>query len=104
MFSDRRDIFSVEFSDRMEERVIPGGRDWDPHMSDAEATLDCDDKLEIEYDTPVRLMKGGSIATAINTEDFSKVDSSNSSKRTRHDPVAARRAGADNNFRVGMSR
>ena len=74
----------MEFSDRMEERVMPGGRDWDPHMSDAEATLDCDDKLEIEYDTPaVRAMKGDSIATAINTEDFSKVDSSNSAKSTK---------------------
>ena len=39
VFSDRRDRFSVEFSDRMEERVMPGGGDWDPNMSDAEVTL-----------------------------------------------------------------
>ena len=26
------------------------GRDWDPNMSDAEATLDCDDKLELEFE------------------------------------------------------
>ena len=67
-------------------------------MSDAETTLDCDDKLELEYDTRIRAMKGDSVATEINTEDFSKVDSSNSAKSTRHDPVAARRAGADNTF------
>ena len=96
MFSDRRDRFSVEFSDRMEERVMPGGRDWDPKMSDAEATLDCDDKLELEFDTLICVMTGDSIATAINTKDFSKVDSSNSAKSTQHDPVAARRADSDN--------
>ena len=65
-------------------------------MSDAEATLDCDDKLELEFDTPIRAIKGDSIATAINTEDFSKADSSNSAKSTRHGPVTARRADSDN--------
>ena len=95
IFLERKDRFSVEFSDRMEERVMPGGRDWDPNMSDAEATLDCDDKLELEYGTRIRAMIGDSIAKAINIEDFSKVDSSNSVKSTRHDPVAARMADAD---------
>ena len=75
---------------------MPGGRDWDPNMSDAEATLDRDDKLELEFDTPICAMKGDSIATAINTRDFSKVDSSNGAKSTRHDPAAARRADSDN--------
>ena len=86
----------MEFSDRMEERVMSGDRDWDPNMSDAEAMLDCDDKPELEYDTRIRAMKGNSVATAINTEDFPKVGSSSSAKSTRHDPVAARRADADN--------
>ena len=53
IFSDRREKFLMDFSNRMGERVTPGGRDWSPDMSDAEATLDCDDKLELEFDTPM---------------------------------------------------
>ena len=41
MFSDRMSKFEVKLSDRMGERVMPGGRDWKPKMSDAEVTLDC---------------------------------------------------------------
>ena len=41
-------------------------------------------------------MKDDSIATVINTRDFSNVDSSDSAKNTIYDPVAARRAENDN--------
>ena len=41
---------------------------------------------------PFRAIKGESIATAIDTGDFSKVDSSNNAKSTRHAPVRTRRA------------
>ena len=101
IFLDRREKFLMEFSNRMGERVMPGGRDWNPKMSDAEATLDCDDKLELEFDIPIRAMKDGSIATAINTGDFSIVDSSNSVKSTRHDPVMTKRADRDNTSEWG---
>ena len=37
-------------------------------------------------------MKGDSVATAINTDFLSKVDSSNSAKSTRRDPVKTRKA------------
>ena len=44
-------------------------------------------------------MKGDSIATEINTGDFSRVDSLNSAKSTRHDPVTTRRADRNETFK-----
>ena len=70
---------------------MPGVRDWNPDMPDAVVTLNCDDDLDLSFETQIRAMKGDSIATAINTGDFSRVDSLNSPKSTRHDPAITRR-------------
>ena len=59
-------------------------------MPDAEDTLHYGDELELDFEHSIRVMKGDSIATAINTDLLSKVDSSNSAKDTRHDPVKTR--------------
>ena len=95
MYSDRMEKFERKWSDRMRERIMPGGRNWNLKRSEAETTLDCDNELELEFDIPIRAMKGDSIATAINTASFSKVHSSNSAKSTRHNPVTTRRADRD---------
>ena len=61
-------------------------------MPDAEVTLNYDNKLDLIFQMQIRAMKGDPIATAIDTGDFLKVNSSNSAKSTRHDPVRTRRA------------
>ena len=60
-------------------------------MPDVEVTLNYDNELDLILKIQIRATKGDSITTAINTEDFSKVDSLNSAKSTRHDPVRTRR-------------
>ena len=35
-------MFHIRFSERMGERVMPGGRNWDPLILDAKVTLNCD--------------------------------------------------------------
>ena len=47
-----------------------------------EVTLNYDNKLDLIFEMQIRAMKGDLIATAINTGDFSKVDSLNSAKST----------------------
>ena len=89
--SKLRKMFGIRFSDRMGERVMPGGRDWNPLMPDAKVTLNYDDKLELVFEQQIQAMKGDLIATAINTDFLSKVDSSKGSKSTRHDPVKRRK-------------
>lgn len=37
-------MFDIRFSNRMGERIMSGGRDWDPLMPDVEVTLNYDDK------------------------------------------------------------
>ena len=59
-------MFDIRFSDKMGERVMPGGRDWGPLMPDAEVTLNYDDKLVLEFGQRIRAMKGDSIATYSN--------------------------------------
>ena len=61
-------------------------------MPGAEVTLNYGDKLDLIFEMQIRAMKGDSIATAINTGDFSKVDSLKSAKSTRHAPLRTRRA------------
>ena len=85
-------MFDSRFSNRMGERVIPGGRNWDPLMPNVEVTRNYDDKLELDFEHQIRAMKWDSIPTAINTDFLSKVDSLNSAKSTRHDPVKTRKA------------
>ena len=46
----------------------------------------------IVFEQQIQAMKGESNAAAINADFFSKVDSSNSAKSIRHDPVKTRRA------------
>ena len=76
----------------MGERIMPGGRDWDPDMPDAAVTLNYDDDVDLTLETRIRATRGDSIATAINTGDFARVDRLNSAKSARHDPVTRRRA------------
>ena len=61
-------MFDIRFSDRMGERIMPGGRDWDPSMPDAEVTLNYNDKLDLDFEQQIRAMKGDSIATYSNQE------------------------------------
>ena len=37
-------MFDIRFSNRMGERIMSGGRDWDQLMPNVEVTLNCDDK------------------------------------------------------------
>ena len=60
-------MFEMKFSDRMGERITPGGRDWNPNMLDTEVTLNYDDELDLTFEMQIQAMKGESIATAINT-------------------------------------
>ena len=89
--SDLWKKFEIKFSDRMGDRIIPGSRDWDPDMPDAAVTLNYDNDLDLTFETRIRAMRGDLIATTINTGDFSRVDSLNSAKSTRHDSVTTRR-------------
>ena len=89
-------MFEMKFSDRMGERITPGGRDWNPNMPDTEVTLNYDNDLDLIFEMQIRAMKGDPIATAINTGNFSKVNSLNSAKSTRHDPVRTRRTDRNN--------
>ena len=36
------EMFDIRFLNRMGERVMPGGRDWDPLMPDAKVALNYD--------------------------------------------------------------
>ena len=85
-------MFDIRFSNRMGERVVAWGRDWDSLIPGAEVTLHHDGQAEAEFEYQIRAVKGDSIATAIKTDFLSKVDSSNSAKSTRHDPVKTRKA------------
>ena len=76
-------MFEIEFSDRMGEKLKSGGRDWNPCMPDTKTNLAYDDKLVLTLDMQVQAMKGDSIATALNTDFFSKTSSSNNITRTR---------------------
>ena len=81
------------------ERIVPGGRDWNSDMPDAVVTLNYDNYLDLSFETQIRAMKGSSIATAINTEDFSRVGSLNSTKSTRHNPFTTRRADRNKTYK-----
>ena len=78
-------MFGIKLTDRMGDKTVSKGRDWDPSMLDAEIKLTCDDELDLSFSISIRAMKGDSIATAINTNFFSIADSSNGAKRTRMD-------------------
>ena len=40
----------IKFSNRMGERIMPGGRDWNPDMPDASVTLNYDDDLDLTFE------------------------------------------------------
>ena len=46
-------MFEIKFSNRMGERMMPGGRDWDPSMPDAEVTINYDDKLDLIFEQQI---------------------------------------------------
>ena len=71
---------------------MPGGRNWDSLMPDAEVTRNYDNKLELDFEHQIRAIKEDSIPTAINTDFLSKIDSSDIAKSTRHDLVKTRKA------------
>ena len=67
-------------------------------MPDAETTLHYSDELELEFETSIRPMQGDSVlATAINTDFFSRVDSSNRVASIGRDPVRRMNAGRNRN-------
>ena len=89
----------MKFSDRMGKRIMREGRDWDPSMPDTEVALNYEDNLDLVFAQQNRAMKEDSITAAINTDFFSKVDSLNSAKSTRHNPAKTRRADRNKTFK-----
>ena len=56
-------------------------------MPDAAVTLNYNNNLDLTFEPLIRAMEGDSIAPATNAGVFSRVDSLNSAKSARHDPV-----------------
>ena len=84
-FSDLGNMCGIKLTDRMGDKPMSRGRDWNSSMPDAETMLTYDNELDLTFSMPIRVMKGDSIATAINTLFFSQADSSNWAKRSRRD-------------------
>ena len=66
-------------------------------MSDADATLHYRDDLELEFEVKIWSMQGNSVATAINTDFWSRIDSSNRVASMGHDHARRRNAGKNGN-------
>ena len=85
--SELGDMFGIKLTDRMGDKPLSKGRDWNPNMPDAEIKLTCDDDLDLSFSMPVRTMKGDSVATAINTNFLSQNDSSNWATRSKREEI-----------------
>ena len=95
--SKLRDMFRIRVTDRLGKEVVGWGRDWDPSMSDTDATLHYRDDLELEFDVKICSMQGNSVATAINTDFWSRIDGSNRVASMGHDHARRRNAGKNGN-------
>jgi len=88
-----RNRFKIKLKDRIGEEVVGWGRDWNPSMPDADVTLHYKDDLELEFLVKIGPMQGNSVATAINTDFCSRIDSSNRVASMAHDHAGRRNAG-----------
>ena len=80
-------MFGIKLTDRMGDKPVSKGRDWNPNMPDAEIALTCDEDLDLSFSMSVRTMKGDSVATAINTNFLSQNDSSNWATRLKREDI-----------------
>jgi len=87
-----RNRFKIKLKDRIGKEVVGWGRDWNPSMPDADVTLHYLDELELKFLVKIGPMKGNSVATAINTDFCSRIDSSNRVASMGHDHTGRRNA------------